>query len=492
MVHGSLRARRCITCKRRKVKCDERRPGCTRCKDLRIPCEGYDYPPVFVDETKRWSRRHKQASTTDQHQQRQCNTALHQTYSLRVLLPDEDSILKSHFLSRFFADEIGRSALLRILVQTVRDDTADSSLQHLCVKALTAGYYGIKNHDHTTYLKSVDVAVYASQKLRQASEQRNGCLRTETLISVLCLCIYENVVATESTTWLTNYDAVSKLIKFRGPSRHRSGIERDILSACQYMIIVNAGARRRHCFLSNPSWKAVLRKSHKERTGYLGLYDILSDVPGLLHDFDALKLNDLSDDVLTELRDRTANTVLALHRWRSNLPGTFSSAHAFPPAYSQDIAAALSLHHAALLHMEELTYSLSLPLVPTSAVSVDVAQSDPLQVGVNAARIGIKHSLASEIFHLASSSISQTNSFPGALFFILPLHVAAEHMDPETQESFALKAYMNTTIAESHGFNIGRYQFAEDVMGDANNSDVPFFFRDELEGMVMRRSSRSL
>lgn len=204
------------------------------------------------------------------------------------------------------------------------------------------------------------------------------------------------------------------------------------------------------------------------RTGYLALYDILSDIPGLLQDFDTLRSNNFPDNAWTELRDRTANTVFALHTWRSNLPFTFSSAHDFPPAYSQDTAAALALHHTALLHLEELTYSLCIPLGPASVMS------DPLQGGVDAARIGVRHSLASEIYHLASSSISQTNSFPGALFFILPLHVAAEHIDPERQEeSFALKVYMDAIIAGSHGFHLGRCRSAWDSVSESPSPSGP-------------------
>lgn len=209
---------------------DEKRPSCTRCKASGIQCEGYNHPPVFVDETKRWSRRHEQASPTDQSQHRQCNIVLHQRYSLHGLLPEENDILKSYFLSRFVADEVSGSALMRILVQTVTDFMPERSPQQLCVKALTAGYYGITNRDHATYCKGVDAYARASRKLHQALEDPNSRLRMETLISVLCLCIYENIVPTYSMTWLTHYEAVSNMVCHSTLTISESGLSRGRLN----------------------------------------------------------------------------------------------------------------------------------------------------------------------------------------------------------------------------------------------------------------------
>lgn len=34
----------CITCRRRRIKCDESQPVCTRCRNANFQCEGYDPP----------------------------------------------------------------------------------------------------------------------------------------------------------------------------------------------------------------------------------------------------------------------------------------------------------------------------------------------------------------------------------------------------------------------------------------------------------------
>ncbi|OAA62346.1 DUF300 domain protein [Cordyceps fumosorosea ARSEF 2679] len=39
----------CLTCRARRVKCDEARPDCRRCTTSRIPCRGYELPPPDAD-----------------------------------------------------------------------------------------------------------------------------------------------------------------------------------------------------------------------------------------------------------------------------------------------------------------------------------------------------------------------------------------------------------------------------------------------------------
>ncbi|CAK7198278.1 hypothetical protein SEUCBS139899_000938 [Sporothrix eucalyptigena] len=44
MVYPGARSTGCALCRKRKIKCDERRPGCRRCELHNAPCPGYDRP----------------------------------------------------------------------------------------------------------------------------------------------------------------------------------------------------------------------------------------------------------------------------------------------------------------------------------------------------------------------------------------------------------------------------------------------------------------
>lgn len=53
----------CRTCRRRKVKCDERHPSCKRCDQLHLDCEGYFRDYRFVDEVTRTLRHADKANS---------------------------------------------------------------------------------------------------------------------------------------------------------------------------------------------------------------------------------------------------------------------------------------------------------------------------------------------------------------------------------------------------------------------------------------------
>ncbi|GFF50897.1 transcriptional regulatory protein moc3 [Aspergillus udagawae] len=42
----------CLTCRRRRLKCDETKPGCNNCRRINLPCEGYAQRITFKDQTK--------------------------------------------------------------------------------------------------------------------------------------------------------------------------------------------------------------------------------------------------------------------------------------------------------------------------------------------------------------------------------------------------------------------------------------------------------
>ncbi len=46
----------CHTCRRRRVKCDERRPTCERCERGNHECEGYLRKQIWIDEGARTVR----------------------------------------------------------------------------------------------------------------------------------------------------------------------------------------------------------------------------------------------------------------------------------------------------------------------------------------------------------------------------------------------------------------------------------------------------
>lgn len=55
----------CRTCRRRKIKCDERHPECMRCEKTGVACEGFALRNRFVDEGPRLARHPKNSTNVD-------------------------------------------------------------------------------------------------------------------------------------------------------------------------------------------------------------------------------------------------------------------------------------------------------------------------------------------------------------------------------------------------------------------------------------------
>lgn len=170
-----------ISCLCRLRALDLRRPGCRRCEERDVQCGGYNFALVFVQQ----------------------NSPIR-----NLALAD----VKDYFLSRFVIDTKSPSAIVNILAKTVTSSSPHGSLQDLCVQAITASFYGTTQNNDDKLWEGVGAYTKALRKLRQALNDPNTCFATETVISVLCICICENIVAQESSSWLSHYSAISCLV----------------------------------------------------------------------------------------------------------------------------------------------------------------------------------------------------------------------------------------------------------------------------------------
>lgn len=114
----------------------------------------------------------------------------------------------------FFVVRLGSVApesLTGILLRVVKTPASSTTLQRDCVKTLTAGYFGNKEKHKRARFKGMS----AYGRVVAQIHQRLGCgdaLEEETLLGVLCLCFYENVVISQSAGWLTQYSGISRLV----------------------------------------------------------------------------------------------------------------------------------------------------------------------------------------------------------------------------------------------------------------------------------------
>ncbi|CAK7231333.1 hypothetical protein SCUCBS95973_007875 [Sporothrix curviconia] len=455
MVNRGGRSRGCRTCRLRRVKCDERQPHCQRCHKAGLPCSGYTQHGQFVDETARFRVR-TPPPAREERENRQLATAPTAPTALTAptaparipptLQPDDDFVVHTHLVSRLLPGVSGPAApdILSAMGNIVR---TPQPIHKDAIHALAAVYFGKVHRDTRIFDTGVRAYVRALQQLRTALASPAAVLETEeTLVSVLCLGLYENVALSNMTGWLNHYEGISHLIETRGPSRHRSGFALELFRHCRFAIIISALVRRRPCYLTKPEWRALATRSpaatattpasrfvaHDE-----DLTALFAKVPGLLRDVARMRQAldaSASPAAALGLRTRVCQVLSDLHAWRKPFQKTDTASHEDEPL--------LALHSAVLLCLAPVCDALGIPLAETG--------------GQPAASSSARVALAADICRIAKASFAGSPSSTRAFLFIFPLHVAARNLPPDSSEAVWVNAAMQHVLAETHAFEIGR------------------------------------
>ncbi|KAH8692302.1 hypothetical protein BGW36DRAFT_387351 [Talaromyces proteolyticus] len=333
----------------------------------------------------------------------------------------------------------------------------ENSLQYRCIKALTTSYYSMRASDIRAYEESMRTYSDALKGVRFAVARRPPQLEPDILMSIMCLCLYENIIVTRARSWIEHYIAISHMIEMQGPEYYQTGRNRDILLAFRYTIIVSAGTRRYHCFLAQKRWKSILEPRETESFNpFDTLLNIAVAVPGLLHDLDSFKNGTLWDErERTRLALRTGDMLVALQFWREASLPIWSLDDGSLQRHSHQVARAIAFHHMVVLLVEDLSYLFGVPWLPPTSLSL---KSTPglMKASATTGRAERKHVLATEILRLAELFISDDTAIYGVLTFIMSLHVAHDNLLQASPEMDAIRHLMNTVMAEQHGFNMAR------------------------------------
>ncbi|KAL6250071.1 hypothetical protein RBB50_002372 [Rhinocladiella similis] len=208
------RSGRCLTCKQRRVKCDEARPACSPCRCLGLECGGYTKVYAFRDES------HKFASTAPPKSFKE-QRALVQRSALagepsRSLLTGAD-VAVPFFLMHYAG--MGRSLALargfyEILIPIATSEPLDSPLS-LAVSAVAARILSIWRHEDAIQVKP-QLGPYAEAvaSLRSALKRPEDHRRPATALAVLALHLYESISAlydARQATTIHHHGALSLL-----------------------------------------------------------------------------------------------------------------------------------------------------------------------------------------------------------------------------------------------------------------------------------------
>ncbi|KIW29713.1 uncharacterized protein PV07_05503 [Cladophialophora immunda] len=89
-------------------------------------------------------------------------------------------------------------------------------------------------------------------------------MSTETLSATILLSFYEMFASDSNQSWVRHAGGAGTLMRIRGPSRHLSGLDRDVYLAYRHTIVIDAFMRDDACFLAEPQWIEMSKKIHED------------------------------------------------------------------------------------------------------------------------------------------------------------------------------------------------------------------------------------
>ncbi|KAI0973208.1 hypothetical protein F4678DRAFT_20831 [Xylaria arbuscula] len=371
---GIPRSKGCKTCRRKKIKCDEQRPGCGQCRKSVRQCEGYDQPTTifrnsftgdFADTTccdgQRASHFSNQSvgevARADAHEsrsdkqlvprKRQAKERAH-PYATGRLKRAQAQLSEATPLPRTLDSQVlAVECIMRQFLEVCmpRSETQEAPLAWLgeitererdidalplAISAFALGWAGHVNSEPQLAGKGLQLYNAAIRQLRSdmGTYTPLQSLIVTTIFVAFELCQFGSK---GNPGWLTHMKGIAAFLQELGPERVSVDPYLKIYSFCRVVFITQGLNRRRSVCAGSHMWKYGPFRNHDKNT-YHQFYDLSSDACELLGRADDLGQG---DGVETEKPSRVLRDILdlisRLKRWMqdSDIVG-FSGPFKFP------------------------------------------------------------------------------------------------------------------------------------------------------------------
>ena len=290
MMVKAPRSKGCRVCVQRRVKCDQTRPYCNRCRQANRECPGYgvrivqsqynvdmdaastgDAPPSSVSSGTTSRRSPTRPSSNPDSGNETASTALHregnyhgafeQLALISIMAP---FAYQSQLFSMFISSTMQPDLLPNFpshnsWLAKVSSRATPSKALVWAIRAISISHFARASDDDLLLEMSRRIYGKALLLLNTTLQDPEESLSSNTLSAVLLLSFYEIFNCTQKDSWIQHAGGVGRLIQLRGPNRHRSGFGRQVFLACRYSIIFEAFVNRGPCFLETRPWRDLLQ-----------------------------------------------------------------------------------------------------------------------------------------------------------------------------------------------------------------------------------------
>lgn len=219
-------SRGCVTCRQRRVKCDETKPVCRACLRLGLDCAGYARPRLrFKDETVRYMGKPPAQATCVSNRNHHFTETMTKTNTVPPFPSHSPQDLAVPFFLTYVTD-IGRSVeSTRGFLEFVRPVLASespSSALSAAVNAMAVKVWAMIGHNHVSESMSTRLLCQALVRLRQATNDPEERERDATVLAALVLQMHDTLSAVSGRVKAhgTHRDGALALLTQRDESSH--------------------------------------------------------------------------------------------------------------------------------------------------------------------------------------------------------------------------------------------------------------------------------
>ncbi|KAK4442367.1 hypothetical protein QBC34DRAFT_363910 [Podospora aff. communis PSN243] len=301
----------CETCRRRRVKCDKKRPECGRCLSSGHRCGGYHVPlrmqSLGIQSGDDGTQRLKRISTFA------TRRGLSALVQCPISIPPELDMgaFQSEIATSYFFESYGWAPFWQHTMLTAATDDAPH-LNKDCLSAIVYGYAGMKQGDAALCTRAGRLYGRVLQRVRSmigASDKSELALLT---VTIMLLDMYEFTTKKSVTDHLSHHLGLESILQHCGPEFFQQPGFLQIFRSCRALLLCHNVYRRTRSFLQDEPWKTIPWK-YEPKSFEDRLTDLFLDLTGIVQDLATVRTSGGNvDDFLARL----ATVSASLRTWR--------------------------------------------------------------------------------------------------------------------------------------------------------------------------------
>ncbi|PTU23858.1 hypothetical protein P175DRAFT_0527312 [Aspergillus ochraceoroseus IBT 24754] len=309
MVGVPGRSKACVTCLRRKKRCDLQKPRCGPCRKACIECGGYYRPRIFINNTV------QNPDTKVRTMGASCELR-HDTFGKKAgrnpiaaesvaLLPSlARSAYQTKYLDLFWNLYLPNGVALSPEVTqptlggwigTIQEIYSTEEVLRKALLAMSLAAVG--KHDGSQFLKEEGMELYAGalQGMAVALKNPKRALSDGMLTAIRIFSLYESMHGNndasglaQARSWVVHNSGDVALLMARTPHSFTTGHAHRLFADGRLHLTLSALRTRKRTFLAEPAWMAI-PWSQQEKSPRDHLIDILIDITPVFEDMDIMK-----------------------------------------------------------------------------------------------------------------------------------------------------------------------------------------------------------